>query len=678
VVLLPTCLATGAILDGRCDPAEATVTFHRLLTVTLLAFGLTPAVLLLIVVFEIARLGGDATTSGVLVSGAAFTIVVLVAALFAARSLHRPLNQLQDGLSLVAGPNPSHRLGRRALTDLSMMALEIDELADRAERTSRDAQAQLVAATRNLAVEKDTLASILFALVDGVVVTNASLQVVLSNAAARRMLSLPAVPLRRGESIYTYLEPSILRPHLEALSRQLGPLLEQIELSLPSGEPIRVSATLAGSDELERHYVLVLHDALPVDPIAAPTSTPRWAVELPLVELLAAATDRLSERLSERSQEVKAAGLPLATLGDRSALVQVVARLIELASARAPEGAQISAAWRLLGEAKQAGALVELVIQVPGSSVELLGGERILEAPLARGVVDWTESVPTLRSVAREHGGELLIRSVEGQAAYVLRVPAAPRAAQLAADLEADAVGHQVLALLGREGFFHPRPRAVHDSPRHADAGMSQLSFVVFDLETTGLEPSAGDEIISLGAVRVRGGEVIREDHFLALVQPRRPIPAASTRVHGITDAMVAGRPRLGEVLPHFVQFLGDSVPVAHVASFDLAFLNPRLTEGGLPPIDPDFVLDTLLLTYSLFPASDGFNLEEIAERFGLAVIGRHTALGDALTTAEILVRLLDVLDQRGVRTLGQALKLQSGDALQQAIGAVRARLAWG
>ena len=138
----------------------------------------------------------------------------------------------------------------------------------------------------------------------------------------------------------------------------------------------------------------------------------------------------------------------------------------------------------------------------------------------------------------------------------------------------------------------------------------------------------------------------------------------------------MAGQPRLGAVLPQFVAYCSESVPVAHVAWFDLAFLNPALKAVGQPPFAPGAVLDTLLLCSALFPAWAGYNLEEIADRFALPVVGRHTALGDALLTAEILCRLLHVLEQRGITTLGAALRLQSGDVVRKLITAVRAELA--
>jgi DNA polymerase III subunit epsilon len=141
---------------------------------------------------------------------------------------------------------------------------------------------------------------------------------------------------------------------------------------------------------------------------------------------------------------------------------------------------------------------------------------------------------------------------------------------------------------------------------------------------------------------------------------------------------MVTGQPPLADVLPRFGEFVDGSVPVAHLSSFDLQFLNPRLAALGRPPLGDGAVLDTLLLSCSLFPSWGNYNLEQLAERLDLTVVGRHTSLGDALTTAEILVRLLGVLEQRGVRTLEEALKLQRGDAVSRLVETLRAKQSWG
>src|SRR5262249_45037438 len=122
-------------------------------------------------------------------------------------------------------------------------------------------------------------------------------------------------------------------------------------------------------------------------------------------------------------------------------------------------------------------------------------------------------------------------------------------------------------------------------------------------------------------------------------------------------------------------EFLEGSVPVAHVARFDLAFLAPSLQALGRPPLPPAAVLDTLLLAAALFPSWGDYNLEQLASRFDLPVRGRHTALGDALLAANTPVRLLAVLEARGIATLGAALALQRGDVVRRLLDSVRAEL---
>jgi DNA polymerase-3 subunit epsilon len=141
---------------------------------------------------------------------------------------------------------------------------------------------------------------------------------------------------------------------------------------------------------------------------------------------------------------------------------------------------------------------------------------------------------------------------------------------------------------------------------------------------------------------------------FERLVDPGRHVPAASTEVHGITTAMVEGQPRIEQVLPLFARFCEDAVLVGHNVGFDLSFLRAAEPRTGVRFAQP--VLDTLLLDAALHPDHESHSLEAVAERLGVDVIGRHTALGDALVTAEVFVRLLALLQQRGTTTLGEAL----------------------
>jgi DNA polymerase-3 subunit epsilon len=202
-------------------------------------------------------------------------------------------------------------------------------------------------------------------------------------------------------------------------------------------------------------------------------------------------------------------------------------------------------------------------------------------------------------------------------------------------------------------------------TPADRDRRLDDLTFVVFDTETTGLRPESGDRVISLAGVRVRGGQVKRGEIFDALVHPGRGIPSASVMFHGITDAMVVAAPAIDLVLPAFLQFAREAVLVGHEASFDLGFLEPEARRLGLPSLTATHpILDTRLLSRSFHGPGEAHTLEAVALRLGVPVTGRHSALGDALTTAEILVRLVALIQKRGFLTLGQIL-----DAVRSARG---------
>jgi len=177
----------------------------------------------------------------------------------------------------------------------------------------------------------------------------------------------------------------------------------------------------------------------------------------------------------------------------------------------------------------------------------------------------------------------------------------------------------------------------------------------VFDTETTGLEPGNGDEILQIGATRIVAGKLRRAECFEQLVDPGRPIPEAGIAIHGITPAMVQGQPPITKVLPAFHAFAADTVLVAHNAAFDLRFLQLKEAATGLR--FDQLVLDTLLLSTVVHPQQASHGLEAIAERLGVPVLGRHTALGDAMVTAEVFLKLLPLLQAQGIRTLGQALE---------------------
>jgi DNA polymerase III subunit epsilon len=247
------------------------------------------------------------------------------------------------------------------------------------------------------------------------------------------------------------------------------------------------------------------------------------------------------------------------------------------------------------------------------------------------------------RDVAERHGGELWLAHDRPRALSLFRF-----LLPLSAGRDAEAAAAE------RPEYYDFDLFAVSDAARALDdRPLEALAFTVFDTETTGLDPAGGDEIIQVGAVRIVNGKLLRAERFDQLVDPGRSIPETGIRFHGIRPEMLRGQPRIAEVVPAFHAFAADSVLVGHNVAFDLRFLQLKEAATGVRFDHP--VLDTLLLASVAQPGEASHSLEAIAARLGVTVSARHSAAGDALTTAQVFLRLLPLLAQRGILTLGQA-----------------------
>ncbi len=194
-----------------------------------------------------------------------------------------------------------------------------------------------------------------------------------------------------------------------------------------------------------------------------------------------------------------------------------------------------------------------------------------------------------------------------------------------------------------------------HDRDDFWDRELREHAYTVFDCETTGLNPQAGDEVISISAVRIVHGKVQLQEIFNQLVNPQRLIPAESIQIHGIRPEMLEGQPIITEVLPLFQRFVQGTVLVAHNAAFDMQFLN-RKKEMAKVRLN-NVVLDTAQLSYVLMPHQKDQGLDAVAKRLGVRLYARHTSLGDAMTAAEVFLALLPFLKYKGITTLRQAVE---------------------
>jgi DNA polymerase-3 subunit epsilon len=207
----------------------------------------------------------------------------------------------------------------------------------------------------------------------------------------------------------------------------------------------------------------------------------------------------------------------------------------------------------------------------------------------------------------------------------------------------------------GRPEYYDFDLFKFEDKSIDLDRKLSDLTYTVFDTETTGLEPSKGDEIIQIGAARIVNNRLLRQETFNQIVDPEIPLKPESIPIHGITEDMVRGQPNIDAVLPAFHEFCEDTVLIAHNAAFDMRFLQLKEERTGIRFTQP--VLDTLLLSAVVHPNQESHKLDVILERLGITIGTRHNALEDALATGEVFLKLVKLLEEMGIVTVRQALE---------------------
>jgi DNA polymerase-3 subunit epsilon len=526
--------------------------------------------------------------------------------------------------------NPSHRLPLKGPLELQALGRLVQRLAEEKAALEKEVEARVQEAKALVERERAILSALIAHLPQGVVLANPRGQVVLYNPKAQELLG---EGLGIGKSLFGLLDPGLLAhalrlPKERFLTQARGKnlLLQAVPLSEGMGLILEAQKGEEGLDEATLHR---LKDKL--------------AGLKALAEILAQEAPPEVRPLAEKAQEAaqELAQLVQALKPSPQAAEVLAQDLLALLAETLEREAGVQPGLALEEEARWLLLRVDTYALGRGLAATLKEAEEVLlEGRALEGFLRLSllfphpapDPHPLLKEAVEKVGGSLwregnrLILLLPAVKAPSLPAPPGPPPRAEVFDLSLLQVSE-----------------ALEEAP------LEGLLYTAFDLETTGLDPRE-DAIIALGAVHLLGSRVLRHEVFEALVDPGRPIPKASTEVHGLTWEMLKGKPKLEEVLPAFRAFLEGSVLVAHNGAFDMAFL--RKVGIDQPPL-----VDTLLLAHLLFPDLKDHRLERLAERFGVPVLGRHTALGDALMTAEVYARMIPLLKARGFRTLGQALR---------------------
>ncbi len=641
--------------------------------------------------------------------GLAFLLTAVIAVVWAYldHALAQPTAAIVRGIQTVMHANPDHRIEVPDLHQLGGLPRAVTDLVAQLARAENSVGEAIAKATEKVEQQKDQLGIILQDLHEGVLVCNLNHNILLYNNRALELLHITSeVGLDR--SLFSFMNR---QPVLHALNRLTTRVAEGRHVQHEAGTSVAfVGSTLDGrhtldgrmslilnsddvptgyvisfDDETEELAALGLRDRLlreATEGLRAPVANLKAAAEIlnanpdmpkddqmafkqvmlkegsfmaerletlsaqyrdvitghwPMTDIYSSNLfNNLANRLKDRLQlDTVMIGIPLWVHGDSYTLMELLDRIVQKVSAHT--GARSFDLEAVSGER-------HMYLDV------MWKGEPIPASELSSWLTDQLEDTLgglSLRDVLEHHKTDIWSLPHRGGLAR-LRLPLPPA--------KNPPTSRGTRSRPSRPEFYDFELLQQPDTLGELGSRpLKSINYVVFDTETTGLEPSSGDEILSIAGVRLVNGRILTGESFERLVDPKRPIPKESIRFHGITEEMVKDKPPIQVVLPQFHEYVGEAVLVAHNAAFDLKFL--KLKEGECGGSFDNPVLDTLLLSVYLHDYTNRHTLDAVAERFGIDIQGRHTALGDSLVTAGVFLKMIDVLEARGIHTLDQAIE---------------------
>jgi len=630
------------------------------------------------------------------------------------------LLSMAEKLRLMLSANRNFRVGLEGPPEVQQLASAANDLAQQRDMLMDDVDSQIARAKASVEEEKNRLAALMSELAQAVVVCNLDGRILLYNNRARlQFKALAQGPtsvsggalIGLGRSIHSILEKSQVEHAQEVIRQRLSAgktAISNFITTTRGGQLLRVQmvpvmapgddgeAAMSGfvltvenitrSLEQEARRDQVLHSltegsraalgnirAAVGNVIDYPDMEPelrerflgvvadeaakmsqrldqtmlefsdsmktRWPLEDVLaIDVIAAAQRRIDDKLklATKTEELDDA------LWIKADSYSLVFALVFLASRLQDHYEPRELRFRLTSEGKL--AYLDLIWAGPAMSSETFYTWEMDAMQIG------SEASPlSLRDVIDRHGGEIWYQREKAAHRAFFRFVLPVATPEIEAEAEDRKRG------TGRPEYYDFDLFNFADKSIDLDRKLSELTYTVFDTETTGLEPSKGDEIIQIGAARIVNNRLLRQEIFDQIVDPEIPLKPESIPIHGITEDMVRGKPNIDIVLPAFHEFCEDTVLIAHNAAFDMRFLQLKEERTGLRFSQP--VLDTLLLSAVVHPNQESHKLDVILERLGISIDSRHNALEDAVATGEVFLKLVPLLEAKGIVTVRQALE---------------------
>ena len=597
------------------------------------------------------------------------------------RKLHiLPTIKIADELLVIHSANPSHRIDIDAGSDIKRLVCLINEGADRYQFLKRSIDDKIRLAGEELEQEKNILSSIISCLSEGIIVCNPAGTILLFNKKAQEYLACnektkidSQLEILTGQFIGLGRNISCVINSMQ-VNRAIAEITERLTQSVenpgacfavvgPYGHFLRVEVVpiLSYVRELAG-FILKINNITQTNFIQSSLIMPHG--------LLSAIDNTMA---GEQTSSPSDFDLPLIPTNIQNVLEIVKDGLEEQQGITIRLAMQDNPAWIYADSHCLTFAMIFLVDQI-GKATGISTFDCLAEIetdyvhvdiiwtgmPVSNNALDeWNEHIVLrekgigylkLNDIFLKHEAECwssLLHTSPGKSCLRVFFPSAEPyrfRSILPITLTTSRPEYYDFDLLNRQD----------SSPALQEQLLSNITYTVLDTETTGLDPLT-DEIISIGAVRIVNGRLLKKEIFNVLVDPQRELPQESIKIHGIRPEMLQGQPTIDKVLPLFYQFTENTVLVGHNVAFDMRMFQVKEFISSVKFTQP--VLDTMLLSAVINPSHGHHSLEAISDRLGITITGRHTALGDALATAEILIKCIPLLARVGLLTLNDALQ---------------------